>query len=151
MPSWNDVAATVRDAKLGAGAFYPFAERFAGLVRPVLAPIGAPISVQPGPGAPVATNIVHPVPPITMAANEVASHLYRELTTLSAIAESFAPPSVEDLREAEQALAKVIPNTPEEVEEVKQAAAQITADPEQRKLVERLASSLKSVDWKVMT
>lgn len=68
---------------------------------------------------------------------------------MATIAASFRPlpvPTPQELHEAQEALRRNLPETPEQVEEVEQRAATITADPEQRKLIERMTGTLKQAD-----
>jgi hypothetical protein len=55
-------------------------------------------------------------------------------------------PTPQELYEAEAALRSRAPQTPEQAEEVSQFAAQMTADSEKRKLIERLIGGLTSDD-----
>lgn len=81
--------------------------------------------------------------------NSAAGILARQREAMATIEASFRPlpvPTPAELEEARASLQLNLPATPEQIEEVEHRAATITADPERRKLVERMTDALKQAD-----
>jgi hypothetical protein len=78
--------------------------------------------------------------------NNVRGILDRQRDAMAAITRSFTIPTVESLHVAQDAMLDVIPREPEAAQEIQQLAAEITADTEKRRVVERITGGLNRAD-----
>jgi hypothetical protein len=81
--------------------------------------------------------------------NSPSGILARQAVAMAAIEASFlsrAAPTPAEMEEARASLQRNLPETAEQAGEVEQRAATIAADPEGRKLVERITTALKQAD-----
>jgi hypothetical protein len=77
----------------------------------------------------------------------VSGILTRHQDAMAAIASRTWPVlTLPELEEARASLRRNLPETPEQIEEAGQRAATVAADPEQKKLIERITSTLKHAD-----
>lgn len=78
--------------------------------------------------------------------NNVHGILDRQRDAMAAITRSFTIPTVESLHVAQDSMLDVISREPEAAQEIQQLAAEITADTEKRKVVERITGGLNRAD-----